>query len=145
MRVLLVLLVVSVAGVAAAAEPPTGAPPDVERLPPVDTGPESLQGDYLDLAPAEPPPAPSKIVRLRVTSKGVEPRMFELDVGKLAKIVVTREVEETCATSLSSKELEIMVEAPLGKEAEVLVTPKEEGSFVLACPGGKVGVGVRVK
>ena len=144
MRVLLVLLVVSVAGVAAA-EPPAGAPPAVERLPPVDTGPEALQGDYLDLAPAEPPPAPKKIVRLKVTSKGVEPRMIELDVGQLAKLVVTREVEGTCATSLSSKELGILVEAPLGKEAEVLVTPKEEGSFVLACPSGKVGVGVRVK
>lgn len=143
LAVTLSLLAVALPAAARAQGAPAG--PEIEQLPPVDTGEDSVKGEYLDLQEPKEGAKVAKTVNIKITAKGIDPKFIELEAGKATKLVFKREVEETCATSLASQELNLDVKVPMDKPAEVIVTPTKKGDFLVKCPSGRTGMGVKVK
>lgn len=88
-------------------------------------------------ASSAPPAANnSQTVSIAVTQDGFVPAQVSVKVGQPVKLVVTRQVEVTCATSLVMKDFGINQELPLNKAVTVTVTPKKAGEYRFACPHG---------
>ena len=83
-------------------------------------------------APAGAAPKEQKIV-LTVTRNGFEPANVKVRAGQPVRLVVTRQVERTCATDIVIKELGISKPLPLGKAVEVTFTPRKAGTLRYAC------------
>lgn len=77
-------------------------------------------------------PRVQKIV-MTVTRDGFEPARVKVQAGRPVHLVVTRQVERTCATDIVIKELGISRPLPLGKAVDVRFTPKKTGTLRYAC------------
>jgi plastocyanin domain-containing protein len=74
-----------------------------------------------------------QVVKLAVTQDGFAPEKVTVKAGQPVKLVVTRQVERTCATEIVMKDFGVNQALPLGKAVEVTVTPKKPGSYRFAC------------
>jgi plastocyanin domain-containing protein len=74
-----------------------------------------------------------QVVKLAVTQDGFAPEKLTVKAGQPVKLVVTRQVERTCATHIVMKDFGVNQPLPLGKAVEVTVTPKKPGSYRFSC------------
>jgi len=87
-------------------------------------------------APAQPSrPAPTAAQRIEITvgSGGFTPALTRVKVGQPVTLVVTRKIDETCATEIVIKDFALRKELPLNKAVEVTFTPKKRGAIRFAC------------
>ena len=94
----------------------------------------------LALGAAPPAQAAQKISRaatqtiaINVTSDGFVPANVTAKAGKPLKLVVTRQVERTCATEIVMKDFGVNQPLPLGKPVTITITPKKPGAYRFAC------------
>jgi plastocyanin domain-containing protein len=83
-------------------------------------------------APKAPPAAAQTIV-INITSDGFVPADVKAKAGQSLKLIVTRQVERTCATEIVMKDLGVNQPLPLGKPVTITVTPKKAGAYRFAC------------
>lgn len=91
---------------------------------------------------ASPALAGGKAVRevaIAVTDRGFEPARVAVKKGERLKLVVTRKVEQTCATAISIPDYGVRKELPLGKPVAIVFTPKKSGEVKYTCGMGMVG------
>lgn len=72
-------------------------------------------------------------VTVRVTDKGFQPDRIDLQRGIPARLTFVREVEETCATSISIPEFNIKQDLPLKEPVVLDITPAKAGVFDFTC------------
>lgn len=72
-------------------------------------------------------------ITIAVTSDGFVAKQTRIKVGQPVTLVVTREVERTCATDIVIKDYGINKPLPQGKSVEVTFTPTKPGSIRYAC------------
>jgi plastocyanin domain-containing protein len=91
----------------------------------------------LGLAPeAQAAPKVARVaqtIAISVTSDGFVPAEVKAKAGQPLKLVVTRQVERTCATEIVMKDLGVNQPLPLGKPVTIKVTPKKPGAYRFAC------------
>ncbi len=83
-------------------------------------------------APKAPAAAAQTIV-ISVTSDGFVPAEVKAKAGQPLRLVVTRQVERTCATEIVMKDLGVNQPLPLGKPVTITLTPKKPGAYRFAC------------
>ena len=75
-----------------------------------------------------------QVVAITIGSRGFEPAQIELKAGVQARLVFTRQTEQTCATNVQIPDLGVpTTELPMDKAVAITVTPKENGTFTFAC------------
>jgi plastocyanin domain-containing protein len=74
-----------------------------------------------------------QVVKLAVTQDGFAPEKVTVKSGQPVKLVVTRQVERSCATEIVMKDFGVNQPLPLGKAVEVTITPKKAGAYRYAC------------
>jgi plastocyanin domain-containing protein len=90
------------------------------------------------------PPKP-QVVKLTVTKDGFVPVEVKVRRGAPVRLVVTREVERTCATEIVMKDLGVDRPLPLGKPVSIdLGTPKP-GEHRYTCGMDMVAGALRVE
>jgi plastocyanin domain-containing protein len=72
-------------------------------------------------------------LEINVTSEGFVPARAKVKVGEPVTLIVTRKVENTCATDLVIKDYGINKPLPTGTRVEVTFTPKAPGPIGYAC------------
>jgi plastocyanin domain-containing protein len=72
-------------------------------------------------------------LEISVTSDGFVPAHAKVKVGEPVTLIVTRKVENTCATDLVIKDYGINKPLPTGTRVEVTLTPKAPGPIGYAC------------
>jgi plastocyanin domain-containing protein len=77
--------------------------------------------------------AAQKPIAISVTRDGFVPATIKVSKGEKVTLVVTRQVERTCATEIVIKDQGINEKLPLGKPVTVAFTPKKSGSLRYAC------------
>jgi len=77
--------------------------------------------------------AAAQTIAISVTSDGFVPAEVNAKAGQPLKLVVTRQVERTCATEIVMKDLGVNQPLPLGKPVTITVTPKKPGAYRYAC------------
>jgi plastocyanin domain-containing protein len=82
---------------------------------------------------AAPAPARAQRVNVTVTAKGFVVDAPKVKAGQPVTLVVTRQVERTCATDIVLKDYGISQPLPLGKPVEVTFTPARAGKVHYAC------------
>jgi plastocyanin domain-containing protein len=80
-----------------------------------------------------------QVVKLAVTQDGFAPEKVTVKAGQPVKLVVTRQVERTCATEIVMKDFGVSQPLPLGKPVEVTVTPRKAGAYRFACGMDMIG------
>ena len=75
----------------------------------------------------------AQVVLINVTSDGFVPAEVKAKAGRPLKLVVTRQVERTCATEIVMKDLGVNQPLPLGKPVTISLTPKKPGAYRFAC------------
>jgi plastocyanin domain-containing protein len=75
----------------------------------------------------------AQTIAISVTRDGFVPAEVKAKAGQPLKLVVTRQVERTCATEIVMKDLGVNQPLPLGKPVTVTVTPKKPGAYRFAC------------
>lgn len=74
-----------------------------------------------------------QVVELSVTPDGFVPASFKVRAGHPVKLVVTRQVERTCATDIVIKDLKISAPLPLNEAVVLTFTPTKPGKIRFAC------------
>ena len=82
---------------------------------------------------AKPAGGPTQVVEISVTSEGFVPAEVKVKAGQPVKLVVTRQVERTCATDIVIKDFGIKKSLPLHQAVEVDITPAKTGKVRYAC------------
>ncbi len=72
-------------------------------------------------------------VAIQVTEDGFVPASVTVPAGKPVTLVVTRTTDNTCATTMVMKAMNIRQKLPLNEAVEVTFTPKEPGTLDYAC------------
>jgi len=72
-------------------------------------------------------------LEIAVTNDGFVPARAKVKVGEPVKLVVTRKVENTCATDIVIKDYDINKPLPQGQRVELTLTPKKPGPIRFAC------------
>jgi len=72
-------------------------------------------------------------IAINVTSDGFVPAEVKARAGQPLRLVVTRQVERTCATEIVMKDLGVNQPLPLGKPVTITVTPRKPGAYRFAC------------
>jgi len=80
-----------------------------------------------------PAGGPAQVVEISVTSEGFVPAEVKVKAGQPLKLVVTRQVERTCATDIVIKDFGIKKSLPLNQAVEVDITPAKTGKIRYAC------------
>jgi len=75
-------------------------------------------------------------VKIRLTSKGYEPKSFTLKRDVLARVTFVRETNETCGTEIVIQEYGIRKPLPPNRPVTVEFTPNKAGEFQFACGMG---------
>jgi hypothetical protein len=83
-----------------------------------------------------------RTIEMKVTGNGYEPELINVKKGEPLKLVITRVVEDTCATDLLIDEHNVKVDLPLNKPVEVAFTPSKSGQLKYGCSMGKMISGV---
>jgi plastocyanin domain-containing protein len=78
-------------------------------------------------------PEQTPLIQLSVTSEGFVPAEVKVKAGQPVKLVVTRQVERTCATDIVIKDFGIKKALPLQQPVEVDFTPAKTGKVRFAC------------
>ncbi len=86
---------------------------------------------------------PGKTVEVTVTAKGFEPKEIRAKQGEQLNLVITRKVEETCATDVVIDEYGIKQALPLNQAVTVSFTPNKAGKLKYGCAMNKM-VGARI-
>lgn len=95
-----------------------------------------------DAQPAAPEPVTSpvaasqpaqQVIEMSVTAEGFVPAQIKVKVGQPVKLVVTRQVEGTCATEMVIKDYGINKPLPLNEAVEVELTATKPGQIRYAC------------
>jgi plastocyanin domain-containing protein len=94
-------------------------------------------------AAAEEKKPAEKTVEVTVTEKGFEPKEIRAKVGELLTLIITRKVEETCATEVVLDEYNIKQTLPLNQAVKVSFTPKKTGKLKYGCAMNKM-IGARI-
>ena len=81
----------------------------------------------------KPAGGPTQVVEIAVTSEGFVPAEVRVKAGQPVKLVVTRQVERTCATDIVIKDFGIKKALPLHQAVEVDITPAKAGKIRYAC------------
>jgi plastocyanin domain-containing protein len=84
-------------------------------------------------AAAKPARAAARTIAISVTSEGFVPAEVTAKAGQPLKLVVTRQVERTCATEIVMTDFGVNQPLPFGKPVTVTVTPKKPGAYRFAC------------
>ncbi len=79
-----------------------------------------------------------QVVNMTVTRDGFVPAQVKVKSGQPVKLVVTRQVEITCATAIVMKDFNVNQELPLNKPVTVAFTPKKAGEYRFSCPMGHI-------
>jgi plastocyanin domain-containing protein len=74
-----------------------------------------------------------QVVEIAVTPDGFVPASFKVRAGHPVRLVVTRQVERTCATDIVIKDLKISAPLPLNEAVELTFTPTKPGKIRFAC------------
>jgi plastocyanin domain-containing protein len=74
------------------------------------------------------------VIEISVTSEGFVPAQATVHAGHAVKLIVTRKVENTCATDFVIKEYGINKPLPLNVPVEITFTPTKPGRIRYACP-----------
>jgi plastocyanin domain-containing protein len=74
-----------------------------------------------------------QVVEIAVTPDGFVPASFKVRAGHPVKLVVTRQVERTCATDIVIKDLKISAPLPLNEAVAFTFTPTKPGTIRFAC------------
>jgi plastocyanin domain-containing protein len=72
-------------------------------------------------------------IAIAVTADGFVPNKIRVKVGQPVTLVVTRQVERTCAKQIVIKDFGIDVPLPQGQPVEVTITPTKAGPIHYAC------------
>jgi plastocyanin domain-containing protein len=96
------------------------------------------------LARAAPPKAP-QVVKLAVTKDGFVPAEVKVRRGAPVRLVVTREVERTCATEIVMKDLGVNRPLPLGQPVTIDLGAPKPGEHRYACGMDMVAGALRVE
>ena len=72
-------------------------------------------------------------IAVSVTSNGFEPAMIKVKAGRPIRLIVTRKVEQTCATAIVVQAYGIKQPLPLNQPVDVRFTPKKAGTIRYAC------------
>lgn len=75
----------------------------------------------------------TQVVVLSVTAEGFMPKEWRVEAGRPVKLVVTRLVENTCATAIVIKDYGISKPLPMNQAVEVDFTPTKTGEVRYAC------------
>jgi len=75
----------------------------------------------------------SQRINIAVTSDGFVPSATRIKVGQPVTLVVTRQVERTCATDIVIKDFGVNKPLPQGQPVEVTFTPTKAGPIRYAC------------
>ena len=84
-------------------------------------------------------------VEIKVTRNGFEPAVVRVEKGKPVDLLVTRTVEDTCATEIVIPDAGLNVPLPLGKPVEVSFTPPHAGRLRVSCAMGLFGGYIEVQ
>jgi plastocyanin domain-containing protein len=74
-----------------------------------------------------------RVVEISVTAEGFVPAEVKVKAGQPVKLVVTRQVEGTCATDIVIKDFGVQKALPLHQAVEVDFTPVKAGKVRYAC------------
>jgi plastocyanin domain-containing protein len=88
---------------------------------------------------------PVQTVQIAVTSDGFVPAEVTVKHGQPVKLVVTRQVERTCATEIVMKDFGVNQPLPLHQPVTVTVTPKKAGEHRFACGMDMIAGVLKVK
>ncbi|HUT78730.1 MAG TPA: cupredoxin domain-containing protein [Polyangia bacterium] len=75
----------------------------------------------------------AQVIEISVTAEGFVPAEVEAKAGRPVKLMVTRKLENTCATEIVIKEFGINRPLPLNRVVEVGFTPTKPGEIRFAC------------
>ena len=70
---------------------------------------------------------------MTVTDKGFQPEKIVLKRGIHARLTFVREIEQTCATTVTIQEFNIKQELPFKEPVIVEFTPTRAGAFDFTC------------
>jgi plastocyanin domain-containing protein len=85
-------------------------------------------------APAKrSPKKPVQTVALTVKAEGFVPAKVKIRADRPVKLLVTRQVQRTCATEIVLKDYGIKKELPLNQPVEITFTPRGPGRIRFAC------------
>ena len=78
-------------------------------------------------------PGQASKIAIAVTADGFVPAQTRVKVGQPVTLVVTRQVDRTCATEIVIKDYQINQPLPKDQPVEVTFTPTQPGSIRYAC------------
>lgn len=78
-------------------------------------------------------------IDLAVTEKGFEPAKVTVKKGQPVHLVVTRKVDNTCATEILINDAGVREKLPLNKPVSIEFTPTKTGEVRYACGMGMIG------
>ncbi len=81
----------------------------------------------------------AEVVNVAVTSNGFVPARIRVKAGRPVKLVVTRKVEQTCATEIVMKDFGVDQALPLEAPVAVTITPTKPGEYRFACAMNMIG------
>ena len=84
-------------------------------------------------------------VKVVVSDRGFVPAQITVKKGVPVTLLVTREVEATCATELVIEGAGIHKELPLHQEVAVTFTPEKKGDLKYTCPMDMITGSIRVE
>lgn len=83
-------------------------------------------------------PAKGRRVDVSVTKDGFVPAAITAKKGEVLNLVVTRKVEQTCATELVQKEQGVNAPLPFGKAVTVTLKAPQDGQLRFSCAHGHI-------
>lgn len=82
-------------------------------------------------APAEAPAG--RVVQVKVTDKGFEPKVIEAKKGETVSLEFTRSTESECLKAMAIPSLDIKRDLPVGTPVVVNVKAEKEGEIGFQC------------
>jgi plastocyanin len=110
--------------------------------PPAASAPPAAPPSPVAAAPALHAEAAATRVKVEVTEAGFVPETIAARAGKPLTLAITRKTEKTCAREIIITGKEGKTELPMGKEVEVMYTPKTAGKVTFGCAMGMMIGGV---
>lgn len=86
-----------------------------------------------------------RTVKLAVTDRGFVPADIQVDRGRPVTLLVTRQVEATCANEIVIADAGIREKLPLNQEVRITFTPEAKGELRYACPMDMITGSIRVQ
>ena len=84
-------------------------------------------------------------VKLTVSDRGFVPAEIKVHRGQPVTLLVTREVEATCADEIVIADAGVREKLPLNQEVRITFTPEAKGDLRYACPMDMITGSIRVQ